>query len=112
LGSSLHLDSLLIGEAQAAARKLGFEVATAEIRRAEDIAPAFATLKGRAEALYVVHEPLVFTHRVHINTSALNAHLPTMYEIREGVEAGGLMSYVSNFHLSPLLVARADEAIE
>jgi putative tryptophan/tyrosine transport system substrate-binding protein len=88
---------LAMGEAQAAARKLGFEVATAEIRRAEDIAPAFAALKGRAEALYVVHEPLVSTHRVRINTLALNAHLPTMYEIREEVEAGGLMSYGANF---------------
>ena len=43
---------LEMGEVQAAARTLSLEVATLEIRRAEDIAPAFATLKGRAEALY------------------------------------------------------------
>ena len=42
-------------EAQAAARTLGLEVALLEIRRAEDIAPAFEALKGRADALYVVH---------------------------------------------------------
>ena len=41
-------------EVQAAARTLGLEVVTLEIRRAEDIAPAFEALKGRAEALYVV----------------------------------------------------------
>src|SRR6266700_8449745 len=41
-------------EAQAAARTLGFEVATVEIRRAQDIAPAFEALKGPADALYVV----------------------------------------------------------
>ena len=41
---------LEIGEVQAAARTLGLEVATFEIGRAEDIAPAFAALKGRAEA--------------------------------------------------------------
>src|SRR6266702_3534804 len=35
------------GEVQAAARTLGLEVVTQEIRRAEDIAPAFAALKGR-----------------------------------------------------------------
>ena len=44
-------------EVQATARTLGLEVATFEIRRAEDIAPAFEALKGRADALYVVRRP-------------------------------------------------------
>jgi putative tryptophan/tyrosine transport system substrate-binding protein len=39
-----------MGEAQAAARMFGLEVVTLEIQRAEDIAPAFEALKGRAEA--------------------------------------------------------------
>src|SRR5262249_6512373 len=43
---------LEMGEIQAAAGTLGLDVATFEIRRAEDIAPAFEALKGRAEALY------------------------------------------------------------
>src|SRR5262245_44687422 len=64
-----------------------------EIRRAEDIAPAFEALKGRADALYVCNDPLVNTNRVRINTSALGARLPTVYNWRENVEAGGLMSY-------------------
>ena len=66
-------------EVQAAARTLGLEVVTSEIRRAEDIAPAFEALKGRAEALYVCADPLVITNRVRINTLALGARLPTMY---------------------------------
>jgi putative tryptophan/tyrosine transport system substrate-binding protein len=41
-------------EVQAAASTLGLEVATPEIRRAEDITPAFDALKGRADALYGV----------------------------------------------------------
>ena len=48
---------LEMGEVQAAARTLGLEVVTSEIRRAEDIAPAFEALKGRAEALYVCYRP-------------------------------------------------------
>jgi len=44
---------LEMGEAQATARTLGLEVTTSEIRRAEDIAPAFDALRGRADALYV-----------------------------------------------------------
>ena len=38
---------------KAAARTLGLEVINLEIRRAEDIAPAFMTLKDRAGALLV-----------------------------------------------------------
>ena len=88
---------LEMGEVQTAARTLGVERLTLEIRRAEDIAPAFETLKGRAEALYVCSDPFVFTNRIRINTLALAARLPTMHGLREYVEAGGLMSYGANF---------------
>ena len=86
-------------------RLLGLEVAPLEIRRAEDIAPAFEALKGRAEALYVVGDALVMTNRVRINTLALAARLPTIFLLREYVEAGGLMSYGPSF---PDLFRRAD----
>jgi len=88
---------LEIGEVQAAARKLGLETATLEIRRAEDIAPAFDALKGRADALYFCVDPLLVAHRIRINTLALAERLPTTSAIREFVEAGGLMSYGANF---------------
>ena len=83
-------------EVQAAARTLGLDVITLEIRRGEDIVPAFEALNGRVEALYVVIDPLVNTHRIRINTLALAARVPTMHTFREGVEAGALMSYGPN----------------
>jgi putative ABC transport system substrate-binding protein len=83
-------------EVQAAARTLGLEVITLEIRRGEDIVPAFEALNGRADALYVCIDPLVNTHRIRINTLALAARLPTAHGTREYVEAGGLMSYGAN----------------
>jgi ABC-type uncharacterized transport system substrate-binding protein len=83
-------------EVQTTARPLGLEVVTSEIRRGEDIAPAFETLKGRADALYVCIDPLVHSHRIRINTLALAARLPTMHGSREPVEAAGLMSYGPN----------------
>jgi putative ABC transport system substrate-binding protein len=86
-----------MGEGQLAARTLGLEVTPLEIRRAEDIAPAIEALNGRADALYVVTEPLANTNRVRINTLALAARLPTMHGGREYVEAGGLMSYGANY---------------
>jgi len=84
------------GAAEAAARMLDLDVVALEIRRAEDIAPAFEALKARAGALYVVNDPLANTSRIRINTFALVARLPTMYGLREPVEAGGLMSYGPN----------------
>jgi putative ABC transport system substrate-binding protein len=82
---------------QATARMLGLEVVASEIRRPAGVAPAFEALKGRAEALYVCNDPLVTTNRILINTLALGVRLPTMYNVREFVEAGGLMSYGPNF---------------
>jgi ABC-type uncharacterized transport system substrate-binding protein len=87
---------LEMGEVQAAARTLGLEVATLEIRRAEDIAHVFATIKGRAEALYVCLDLLTMANRIRINTVVLGARLPTMYGSREDVQTGGLMSYGAN----------------
>ena len=88
---------LELAEVRTAARMLGLDVATAEIRRAEDIAPAFAAIKGRADALYATGDPLLTTTRVRVNTWALAGRLPTMHASREYVEAGGLMSYGPNF---------------
>jgi ABC-type uncharacterized transport system substrate-binding protein len=88
---------LEMAEVQTTARALGLEVVASEIRRPEDIAPAFESFKGRAEALYVCNDPLVTTNRIRINTLALGMGLPTMYNVREFVGAGGLMSYGPNF---------------
>jgi putative tryptophan/tyrosine transport system substrate-binding protein len=84
-------------DVQAISKTLGLEVATVEIRRAEDISPAFEALKGRADALYVITDALVSTNRIRINTLALAARLLTMHGVREYVEAGGLMSYGADY---------------
>src|SRR3984893_12749165 len=94
-----------IGEAHA----LGLEVTTSELRRAEDISPAFDALKGRADALYVCVDPLVNPHRIRVNTLALAARLSTMHGLREYVEAGGLMSYGPNL---PDLLRRAADYVD
>jgi putative ABC transport system substrate-binding protein len=100
---------LEISEVRAAARMLGLDAITSEVRRAEDIAPAFEALKGRADALYVCTDPLLTTTRVQINTLALGMRLPTMHGFREYVEAGGLMSYGPNF---PDLFRHAAEYVD
>jgi ABC-type uncharacterized transport system substrate-binding protein len=85
---------LEMGETQAAARTFGLEVVPLVIQRAEDIAPAFATLK--ADALYVAEDHLVVVNRPLILTLALGARLPTIFSSRDFVKAGALMSYGPN----------------
>jgi putative ABC transport system substrate-binding protein len=100
---------LEMGEAEAAARTLGLAVVASEVRRAEDIAPAFDAFKGRADALYVCASPLLTTNRIRINNLALGVRLPTMHLHREFSVAGGLMSYGPNF---PDLFRRAAEYVD
>jgi len=100
---------LELGEVQAAAGALGLEVDMLEIRRAQDIAPAFEALKGRSEALYVCTDALVNANRIRINTLAVGARLPTMHGSRDYVEAGGLISYGANF---PNLFRRSADYVD
>ena len=97
------------GQVQAAARSLGLEIVTSDVRRPDDIAPAIEALKGRVDALYVQTDPLMNTSRVRISSLALGARLPTLSGIREYVEAGVLMSYGPNF---PDLFRRAADYVD
>ena len=65
-GNPSHVPRLT--ELKEAARGLGLEGETPEVRRAEDIAPAVEGLKGRVGALYVIADPIVNTNRIWINT--------------------------------------------
>jgi ABC-type uncharacterized transport system substrate-binding protein len=89
--------ALEMREIRAAARTFNTEIVPLEIRRAEDIVPAAATLNGSAQALYAVGSALVDTGRDRIIEVASNARLPTLFSNRDPVQAGGLMSYGANF---------------
>jgi len=85
------------GEVQAAAGALGIEVSVLEIRRTEDIALAFDTLKDRAEALYITDSPFIIVATVErITTLALEQRLPTISSARYWPRLGALMSYGAN----------------
>ena len=101
--------ALEMAEVQATARTLGLDALTLEIRLPDEIAPAFESFKGRAEALYLVGDPLMLTNLTRINTLALAARLPAIYPQRTFVEAGGLMSYGPDF---ANLYRRAGEIVD
>jgi len=79
------------------------------VRRADDIAPAFAALDGHTDALYVTNAPLFHTNKLAISALALKARLPDVHSLREEVVAGGLLSYGPSF---PDLFRRAAELVD
>jgi putative ABC transport system substrate-binding protein len=96
-------------EAQAAARTLGLDVVMLEVARAEDIAPAFESLKDRADALYITADALLNANRDRIDALALREQLPTVHTFRELAEAGVLLSYGPN---APNEFRRAAEYVD
>ncbi len=86
-----------VREIEATAAKLALQITPLNIKSAQDVAPAMETLKGRAQALYVVGDPLTADNQIQINTLALAARLPTMHGSRNYVESGGLLSYGPNY---------------
>jgi putative ABC transport system substrate-binding protein len=109
VNSSNPAGALERDEVQVAARTLGLEATTFEFRQVEDIAPAFEVLKGQADAIFLCLDPVLNANRARVSTLAAFARLPTMHDIREFVEAGGLMSYGPNF---PDLYRRAAEFVD
>ena len=73
------------------------DIIPVDISVATEIGPAIKKLKGQADALFVCSDPLLTTHRVNINSSAISAGLPTLHAYRDYVIAGGFMSYGPDF---------------
>jgi len=77
-----------------AARALGLTVQAWDVRAADGFEKVFAALSNeRPDGLYVVAGPLVRANGKRIANLALKSRLPSMYAIRESVDAGGLMYY-------------------
>jgi putative ABC transport system substrate-binding protein len=80
-----------------AARKLGMRVQVVEVRGRDEFEDAFAAIvRGQADAVVVDSDPVFFTARAQLVGLAAKHHLPTVYQAREFVVIGGLMSYGDN----------------
>ena len=85
------------GWIRAAAGALGIDIVDMlEVRKPEDIAPAFAALTGGAQVLYVCGDSLTNTFHARINTLALGARLLTIQTNRDSLDGGGFISYGVN----------------
>jgi len=89
--------ALVLKGAEVAAQSLGLRLHILEARNPDDIQSAFTVMaEKRAEALYVTESPVLAVHRTQILDLAAKSRLPTFFAGREGVDAGGLMSYGPN----------------
>ena len=89
--------SLYLSVLRSTATTLGLALHPIEVRRPEEIAPAFAELTRRSvQAVYVMWDQVTFTHRSRVLDLARAHRLLTIFDERLTVEAGGLMSYSPN----------------
>jgi putative tryptophan/tyrosine transport system substrate-binding protein len=81
-------------EVETAARSLGIQSPLLDVRKAEDIGPAFDTASSqRMDALTVQLNTVTQTNRQFIALLAASHRLPAIYASREFVESGGLITY-------------------
>ena len=83
-----------VRELETAARSLMIRVQVVEARTPSEFRSAFAAAtKERAGALIVLAGSLFFAHRARLAELAAQSRLPTVYLLREHVDAGGFMTY-------------------
>ena len=97
--------SVVLREAEGAARTLGLQLHIVPARTPTEIETAFAAMRSqRAGGVLVVRDGLFLAQRTQIATLAAKSRLPAVYSFRDQVEAGGLMAYGAN---SPQMYRRA-----
>ena len=79
---------------QAAARELGLTLQSVEVQQPSEFERAFAEMmRERPDALIVTADATHLIRQAWIVDFAAKWRLPAMYQLKEYVEAGGLMSY-------------------
>jgi putative tryptophan/tyrosine transport system substrate-binding protein len=87
----------IVKDIENAARTLGLQLQLVPADGPDDIAGAFSMMvKERVDAFIVMPSPMLFGEHHHIVELAAKQRLPGMYQAREFVDAGGLMSYGAN----------------
>ena len=83
-----------VTESEDAARALNLKLQVLEVRNRDAVSGAFSAARdGQAEAINVFASPILASLDREIITLAAEYRLPAIYQWREAVEAGGLLSY-------------------
>jgi len=89
--------AMQVNETQAAAKQLGLQVQVLEARNLDEVETAFLKLAEKSvSALLMMPDSILNAHRERIAELATKSRIPAIFEFKEFVEAGGLMSYGTN----------------
>ncbi|MGB8895673.1 MAG: ABC transporter substrate-binding protein [Pseudolabrys sp.] len=85
-------------DVQEAARTIGLQIQILNASTIGEMNAAFATLeRERSDALFVSGDAFFLSRRVQLATLTSRGRMPAMFSARDYVEAGGLMSYGTDF---------------
>jgi putative ABC transport system substrate-binding protein len=89
----------VVEDLKASASLLSIELNLVGVRRPEQLGPAISDIsRAKSQALYVVDDPIFFSHRTTLLKLASTARLPSTHDLRRWPEAGALMSYGPDLH--------------
>ena len=88
----------VVEDLKAGAPSLSIELKFVSARTPEEFGPAFSAVKrAHAQALFVIDDPVLLTHRIMLVKLASKLRLPAIYAQKDFTHEGGLMSYGANF---------------
>ena len=82
-----------LSDLQRATQALGLELKVAQVARESDLDGVFELLAGQGAGIILETGPVFFSHRAQVITLAASKSLPVIYEWRDFVSDGGLMSF-------------------
>ena len=89
--------AMQVSETEAAAKQLGLQIQVLEARNLNEVETAFSKLSERSvSALLMLPDSMLNAHRERSAELATKSRVPAIFEFKEFVEAGGLMSYGTN----------------
>jgi putative ABC transport system substrate-binding protein len=84
----------VLAQIQTTARSFGLDVESLEIQTTDDLPTALSTAASAGcDALFITEDAYMVAHEADVATAVVQSHLPAIYELRDFVDRGGLISY-------------------
>lgn len=87
----------------------GIKLQLISFRSWQDLEKAFAQARARAKGVLVLADSLTYSDRHRVSTLAARSHMPTIYQLLDFVDDGGLMAYGADFRV---MYRRAAEYVD
>jgi putative tryptophan/tyrosine transport system substrate-binding protein len=90
-------NSQAVQQTETVARVMGVQLIYKDVQTVTDIDAAFKTLsKNRSDAVFMLPNAVLLAHRRRVVELTIENRLPMMYDAKEYVQIGGLISYAAD----------------